>query len=157
MEHLKSGESVEAALRNVTALASLDAAALHELASVGQFTQFAAGAVLFHEGQQHDQIYFICEGSVKLDMVTAACGRQTILSVGSGELLAWSALIGDRIMSATAIVAEELAAVRFDAAELGKLLEANPSLGFQLMRVVAQSLSKRLLATRLQLLDLYHL
>ena len=71
-------------------------------------------------------------------------------------MLAWSSLLGDGMMTATATATEFSEAVFFDAGELNALLEKNVELGFEMMRVVAKSLSRRLLATRLQLLDLYH-
>jgi CRP-like cAMP-binding protein len=89
-------------------------------------------------------------------MLTAKSGRQTILSIGSGDLLAWSAVIGDRVMTATAITLEPTKVVMIHAAQLLDLLERRSDLGFQVMRALARALSRRLLATRLQLLDLYH-
>lgn len=156
METSQSEPTPKRALRSLEALAELSDAAIDELSSLGEYHIHSAGTVLFSEGDVHDKIYFICSGTVTLDMVTANCGRQTILSVGRGDLLAWSAFVGDGIMTATAVAAEEVQAVSIQAEGLQKLLDAKPDLGYQVMRTVAQGLSRRLLATRLQLLDLYH-
>jgi CRP/FNR family transcriptional regulator, cyclic AMP receptor protein len=116
---------------------------------------YPEGAVLFSEGEYHDQIYFILSGSMKLDMTTTQCGRQTILTVGSGDLLAWSAILGDGTMTSTAIAMERSEAIAIVASELKTQCERDAKFGYEIMKIVAKALSLRLLATRLQLLDLY--
>lgn len=144
------------ALRQIVAMAELDDVAIRELSAVAQLERHPAGTILFSEGETHDQIYFICEGAIALNMVTTNCGQQTILSAGSGDLLAWSALVGDQIMTSTAVVASDARMIVFHAKILEELFERNHELGFRMMRIIAKALSRRLLATRLQLLDLFH-
>ena len=144
------------ALRSLSVLSSLDDEAIEDLAHLGKLQTFQAGAILFHEGDHHDKIYFVRSGAVRLDMLTAHCGRQTILSVGSGDLLAWSSLVGDHIMTATAVTTEPTHLIVFQAGDLQRLFDSRSDLGYKIMRTVAQALSRRLLATRLQLLDLFH-
>ncbi|MEZ6133489.1 MAG: cyclic nucleotide-binding domain-containing protein [Pirellulaceae bacterium] len=139
----------------VAALNGLDEATVAKLKSLGTVKSFQEGTILFNESEQHAQLYFVCHGNFRLEMVTQACGMQTILSVGVGELLAWSALIGDRSMTATATAMQDSAAIVFDAASLKAALDADVVLGYAVMQAVARALSRRLLATRLQLLDLY--
>lgn len=148
--------SVRQALRSVDALSELSDASIDALAHIGEIHHDPAGTVLFSEGHHHDKIYFLINGSVTLDMMTTQCGRQVILTVGRGELLAWSPLIGEQVMTATAVATEPTQSVAFVAKDLQALLEAQPDLGFRVMWIVARALSRRLLATRLQLLDLYH-
>ena len=143
------------AWRKIASLNSLDQATVAKLATLGTVRQFKEGTILFNEGEQHQQLYFVCEGAFRLEMLTPACGAQTILSVGVGDLLAWSALIGDGIMTATAVAMQESCAIVFDAERLKPALEADNSLGYQVMKAFSRALSQRLLATRLQLLDLY--
>lgn len=88
-------------------------------------------------------------------MLTPNSGRQTILSLGENDFVAWTSLLGDRVMTATAVVTSETDTLVFDVDELQRLLEADHDLGYQVMRVVAKGLLRRLVATRLQLLDLY--
>lgn len=143
------------ALRSLPILSHLDDDAINTLAVIGKVHSYGPGTILFHEGDQHHSIYFVRSGTVRLDMLTTHCGRQTILSVGSGELLAWSSLVGNHIMTASAIAVEETQVIAFHASDLLDLFEIRTDLGYEIMRVIAQSLSRRLLATRLQLLDLY--
>ena len=143
-------------LRHMPVLADFDDAALSQLSRVAKEQSYPAGSILFSEGDRHGQIYLVSSGTVRLEMLTAKCGRQTIMSVGRGDLLAWSALIGDGIMTATAVIGEDANLVAFEAADLRRLMEQDAQLGYQLMRGFAKALSRRLLATRLQLLDLFH-
>ena len=152
-----SNQLVCTALRNISSLSALNDEAIAELAVHTELQTYPAGTILFTEGQHHDRLYFVCEGMVQLNMATTARGRgrQAILSVGSDDVLAWSALIGDAIMTATAIATEDTRVISMIASKLKSVLDANPSLGYQFMTAVAKALSRRLLATRLQLLDLY--
>jgi CRP-like cAMP-binding protein len=70
-------------------------------------------------------------------------------------MLAWSALLGEGRMTATAIAIEDTETIAIDADRLLEICTANPQVGFEVMRRMSLALSKRLLATRLQLLDLY--
>jgi CRP/FNR family cyclic AMP-dependent transcriptional regulator len=142
--------------QQVAALNGLDQETLHRLMQLGSVQEFPEGTVLFSEGEGHAQLYFVCTGAIRLEMATPGNRRQTILSAGPGDLLAWSSLIGDCVMTSTAIATRRSMAVVFSAEKLKSALEQDFHLGYHVMKVVARALSRRLVATRLQLLDLYH-
>lgn len=142
-------------LSNMQTLAELNESLMRQLATAAHIRALPAGGVLFLESEQHSQLYLVASGTVRLEMLTAKCGRRTILSIGSGEFLAWSALVGDGVMTATAIANDDVQLVGFEAELLRGRFEQNNDLGFHLMRAVSKALAQRLLATRLQLLDLY--
>ncbi len=144
-----------AAWRTVAEFNVLDDSSVAKLELLGSIRCFGEGEILFNEGEHHRLLYFVTKGAVRLDMLTPGCGIQTILSVGAGELLAWSSLIGDRVMTAAAIAQQDTEAIVFNADKLRQAIDADASLGYQVMQAVARGLSRRLLATRLQLLDLY--
>lgn len=146
---------MEQALRQMTTISRLSDNYIERLEAVARLVTYPIGTMLFSEGETHNQIYFICSGSVRLEMLTPNSGRQTILSLGENDFVAWTSLLGDRVMTATAVVTSETDTLVFDVDELQRLLEADHDLGYQVMRVVAKGLLRRLVATRLQLLDLY--
>jgi len=154
-----SGEAASPAAellwQQVAAVNGLDQQTLHRLMQLGSVQEFPAGTVLFSEGERHAQLYFVCSGTIRLEMATPGNRRQTILSAGPGDLLAWSALIGDCVMTSTAIATRNSTALVFSADKLQSALEQDSHLGYHVMKVVARALSRRLVATRLQLLDLY--
>jgi CRP-like cAMP-binding protein len=82
-----------------------------------------------------------------------ACTR--ILTLGPGDIVAWSALLDEGLMTATAVATEDTELIQFSGVELRTLCDADSRLGCGLMRRVAEALADRLLATRLQLLDLF--
>ena len=58
-------------------------------------------------------------------------------------------------MTATALVLENSVLIELPGAELLQLCEIDHDFGYALMRRLATTLSKRLVATRLQMLDLF--
>lgn len=146
-----------AILSSMQTLSELDAGLVRQLGDIAHLRTLPAGDVLFNESEQHSQIYLVASGTVRLEMLTATSGRRTILSIGSGEFLAWSALIGDGVMTATAIANDDTQLVGFEVKPLRESFEQNSELGYRLMQSLSQALARRLLATRLQLLDLYHI
>src|SRR5688572_13770821 len=55
---------------------------------------FPPGAVLFQEGTEHDDVYLVLEGRVRLEMFVSDRGRLPIMTVGPGDLVGWSPLFG---------------------------------------------------------------
>ena len=129
---------------------------LGELSSIGSCVDFEAGTVIFLEGDEHDSIYFVGDGQVRLDMQTTHGQRRTVLTAGPGDLLAWSSLVSKGVMTSTAIAIDPVQAVVFNINELNALLHRDYRLGYHFMRRVAKAISQRLNATRLQLLDLFN-
>lgn len=126
-----------------------------ELAAVSAVVEFPAGASLFREGDQNPFLYLIERGRVGLDMHVPSRGRVRILSLASGEMLAWSALLGEGVMTVSASALDDVRAVAASGEKLLELCSANHELGYQLMQRMAQALAQRLVGTRLQLLDLF--
>lgn len=79
-------------------------------------------------------------------------GRVPILTAGPGDVLAWSALVQQKIMTSTAVAQEPVRTIAFDGNALRQLCECNHAIGYYVMRQLAPALSHRLVATRLQLL-----
>lgn len=135
--------------------AELPEQALDELANVAALVDFPAGATIFDEGAENHFLYVVQKGRAGLDMYVAPRGRVRILSVGPGEMLAWSALLGDGAMTASATALEDTQAIAVSARKLSELCSENHEVGYALMRRMAKALAQRLVATRLQLLDLF--
>ncbi|MBL9122671.1 MAG: cyclic nucleotide-binding domain-containing protein [Planctomycetaceae bacterium] len=134
--------------------ASLPAAALERLAAVATVARYAAGARIFREGSTNDRLMIIRRGRVALDMCVPGRGEVRILSLAAGDLLAWSALLGAGRMTATATALEETEVLAIPAAEIATACR-DPDFGYAWMQRLAAALAERLLATRLQLLDLF--
>lgn len=125
------------------------------LAEGARWKRCPAGTVLFCEGERSDAFYILHCGHVTLDMRLPARGCTQLLTLGPGEIVAWSALVGDGRMTATATAADEVELIELSGSELLKRCDADPQFGYHLMRRLAAALARRLLATRLQMLDLF--
>jgi CRP-like cAMP-binding protein len=147
--------SIPALLREAGLFADLDDAQLDDVARLAAVEAHAAGTTLFKEGAENHTLYVVLSGSVALEMHVPGRGVVRILTVGPGEVLAWSAFLAEGTMTATGIVQQDVRLIAFSASRLKALCAADHSIGFAVMSQVAASLSKRLLGTRLQLLDLF--
>lgn len=143
------------ALENIRFAAGLPPLVLKQLQSLAARRTFAKGEVVFREGEHCDNVYLVASGTVALDMHVHECGAVRLLTVGAGELLGWTPLFGSDSMTATATALEVTCALEFPGAQLRELCESNHEIGYRLMRQAALALSHRLVATRLQLLDIY--
>ena len=96
---------------------------------------FAAGQVIFQEGQPGDVMYAVTEGEVDIlvhDKVMTTVGPDGIL----GEL----ALIDTQPRSATAIARTDCKLVPISAKRFTFLVQQTPNFALQVMRVMAERL-----------------
>lgn len=129
---------------------------VRELTTFARHITFQPGDVIFHQSSENDTLYLICSGRVGLDMYVPARGGKRILTVSSGELLAWSSILSaDRRMTSTATALDSVRAIAINAPQLRALCERDHEVGYRVMQWLAKALAHRLTATRLQLLDLF--
>jgi CRP-like cAMP-binding protein len=147
-------ERLTALLRKVSFSADLPEELLEKLAGISRAREFVAGAILFEEGARNNDLYLIWSGRVALDINVPNHGSVRILSLGPGDMVGWSAVLehGEMTGSVTAIEDTEVVAVPAD--QLVVECQKDPALGYEIMRRIAQQLARRLLSTRLQLLEL---
>jgi len=126
-----------------------------KLTNLAQVRVFPPGAILFQEGVTHGEFHIVAGGHVRLDMAVPGRGRVPILTAGPGDILAWSALVQQKVMTSTAVAQEAVRTIAFDGDALRQLCEGNHEIGYYVMKQLAAALSHRLVATRLQLLDLF--
>jgi CRP/FNR family transcriptional regulator, cyclic AMP receptor protein len=132
-------------------LQNLGSAYANRVAMLAQLLDCAAGTVLFREGQESTCIYFVLSGTVALEIAASPAETIQICTVGPGELLGWSPLLGPNAMTATARTVDRCRLACLDVHQLDVLCEEDHSLGKAFMKQVALVLAKRLRATRLQL------
>jgi CRP-like cAMP-binding protein len=128
---------------------------LAELAALVARREFSPGDMVFREGANCDDLFLIATGLVALDVQVPCRGPVRILTIGQGELLGWSALLGTGPMTATATALEPTAAFAIPGARIRSLCERNHEVGYRIMQQTASTLAQRLTATRMQMLDLF--
>ena len=118
--------------------------------------RFDAGTLIFREGERAPAVYVIESGEVSLEICAAGIGCRPVLTLSAGELVGWSPLLSpDCPVTATARARTDVAALAIDAGTLLRHCDADPQLGYVVMREVVRSLARRLTATRLQMLDIH--
>jgi CRP-like cAMP-binding protein len=135
---------------------ALEPPLFQKLVDIASIKAWDEGDTIFREGDQDDNLYFILEGQVALEVYVQGHGRITILTLGQDEIFGWSAVIpveGTRTASARAMRAMQ--AIAFDSEALRKACDEDHDLGFHVYRRLTNVIAGRLSATRLQLLDMY--
>jgi len=117
--------------------------------------RFDAGRYLFHEGEAADEFFLIRHGKVALEIVTPGQPPIVIATLGEGEIVGASWLAPPYRWMFDARAVELTRAIGIDAACLRNKCDADPQLGYEMMKRFLPVLAKRLNATRLQLLDVY--
>ena len=128
---------------------------LDRLAAESTIRHLPAESLAFREGSPTDNLFLIRSGRLALEMSVPGRGPVRILTLGPGEMAGWSSLLNQGNMTASAVAMEDSEVIVAPAAKLRELCETNHEFGFHLMQRMADALSKRLVATRLQLLDLF--
>lgn len=127
---------------------------LRQLAQLAEPRQYIAGGLLFHEGDYGDDLFVLQKGKVQLQMRVPGHGSIPILTLGPGQLAAWSAVLGTGEMTTSATALEDTSVFVLQGSKLRELWEQDHEFGFRFMEQLAGALARRLVATRLQLLDL---
>lgn len=125
------------------------------IAGCGQNVHFDRGAYLLHEGEAADRFFAIRGGSVAIETYVPSRGPVTLQTVGEGEILGWSWLFPPYVSQFDACAREDIRATAFDGACLRAKCDADPALGYDLMKRLTRLVSGRLEAARRQLLDIY--
>jgi CRP/FNR family cyclic AMP-dependent transcriptional regulator len=141
--------------RSLPFINQLPASVAQAIAPYAFIEQFPAGTLLFREGTPHDSFSIVIAGRIGLEMHVPGRGALRILSIGRGDVLAWSSLLSGGAMTASATALDDSRLLSASSKELLALSERDHEVGYYLFSKLAGAVSMRLLATRLQLLDLY--
>ncbi|WP_018867911.1 MULTISPECIES: cyclic nucleotide-binding domain-containing protein [unclassified Thioalkalivibrio] len=124
------------------------------LAACAAERSYAAGAILMRDHEPTETFWLIREGQVALEGRLRE-GNVPFMTLGPGDILGWSWLLPPYRASYDARATTDLHTLRFDAGVLRERMEADPALGYTLMKHFAALIVQRLQAARLQALDIY--
>ncbi|MDR3405833.1 MAG: cyclic nucleotide-binding domain-containing protein [Chthoniobacter sp.] len=117
--------------------------------------RFNAGDTLAKEGQPADEFFLLREGRVALGIPSPSGGRVNIETLDAGEVVGWSWLFPPYAWQFDITAVTPVRALALDGLCLRRKCDADPRLGYDLMKRFSRVMADRLDATRLQLLDLY--
>ncbi len=133
----------------------LEPSHLVRLASLAIEVTFEEGEIIFREGDTGNMIYLVQEGCVAIYIGLPRRGHVTILTVEPGRLLGWSSLFPPHHKTASARAMAPTRAIAINAAQLWEACQADHDLGYTVMWHMAEAITSRLIATRLQILDIF--
>jgi CRP-like cAMP-binding protein len=133
----------------------MPAAQLGTIVGCAANVKFAAGELIFREGDPADTFYILRKGKVAVEITIPGRGQVTIDTADGDEVLGWSWLFPPYRAHFDVRALTVVQALALDGACLRGKFERDTALGYELMRRFAPVLIQRLEATRLQLLDIY--
>ncbi|MGE4278806.1 MAG: cyclic nucleotide-binding domain-containing protein [Magnetospirillum sp.] len=117
--------------------------------------RFEAGSMLFRQGDSADKFYLIRSGTVAIEIDQPARPPIVVETITEGEVAGWSWLVPPYRLTFDARALTLVRALSFDAQCLRRKMEAEPALGYDVLRRFLPIMAHRLSASRLQMLDLY--
>ena len=125
-----------------------------KLAAIGKQVHFAAGQVIFHEGELWTVFYLLKEGMVALELESAEHVLR-VQTLYAGDEFDWSALLPHAGKHFQARALTDVTALGFEADQLLAAFKSDAEFGLAFMLRLMGVVSERLRATRVQLLDMY--
>ncbi len=135
-------------IRRIEFLQNLEETHLNRIAMMARLEDCREGTVLFCEGQTSSFIYFVLSGTVSLEVAEPDGEAIEIATIGEGDLLGWTPVLGQQAMTATARALTRCRLAVLDAKQVLALCERDPHFGVAFMRQVAFVLASRLYNTR---------
>ena len=126
-------------------LEGLDPHHIHRLAGLALEAEFEPGRVIFREGDEQNRLYLILSGTVALRSDPAGT---SMLVLRAGDALGWSALLDGEHRHFEARCMSPVRALAFEGRELLRAFEADPRLGYAVMKRLLGVLAGRLEAAR---------
>jgi len=148
-------ETIKDLLEGHPFFAGLSPSALELIAGCASNVHFAEGDRIFNQGEPASLFYVLRHGRVALEVYSPAKGPLVIDTMDEGEVLGWSWLVPPYQYFADARAVTPVSATALDGACLRGKCEADPDLGYQLLKRVTTVMYDRLRSTRIRMLDLY--
>ncbi len=128
-------------LRRIPLFAKMEPARLKLLAFTSQRLAFAAGQVLFNQGETGDSAYIVMDGVADVSIATPS-GPVVVATVGRNAIIGEIAILCDVPRTATVTARADLHALRIDKETFFRLVNEFPQMAVEIMRELAQRLEK---------------
>ena len=148
-------QTMEEVLGSHPFFAGLNAGAMRLIAGCASNVHFAEGEFLFEEGHEANQFWVIRRVRVAMQLESPGRGAIVTDTMDEGEVVGWSWLVPPYRFFADGRAVTPVSATALDGACLRGKCEADPELGYQLLKRVTSVMYQRLQSTRIRLLDLY--
>jgi CRP/FNR family cyclic AMP-dependent transcriptional regulator len=133
----------------------LDIDKIEYVAGCGQNMHFRTGEYIGKEGEPADYLYIIKKGKVAVQMNHPVKGELTIRTLQEDDIGGFSWIIPPYTMQFDLKVLEPTSVIALGGNCLRKKCEEDHELGYFMMKQSATVMNRRLMNTRIQLLDVY--
>ena len=128
--------------------------ALARLAAIARIESIPTGVVMLREGQATTDLGVVLEGRIALRTRVPGRPDLTLMTLDRGDVFGWSAALGEPSTSSV-VTLSPTRVVLLDQDGLVEMLASDAEFAAVLFRHLLQTVARRLVATRMQLLDLY--
>lgn len=135
--------------------AGMDRAQLDFIAGCGQLQRFQAGDYLTRESEPADRFYLLLEGRAVIETHHPHQPPVPLLTLNANDMIGWSWLIPPYRYQFDARAVTDLRTVQMDGRCIRNKCEADPVLGYALLKRLSGVLVSRIHGARFQLLDVY--
>src|SRR5690606_10003881 len=121
---------------------------LQTMADSAMLKEFAKEEMIFCEGDLANRFYLIRDGEVALESRARGAPSRIVQHIEAGSVLGWSWLFPPYSWNFDARATKPTKAIFFYGTRLREQCEADPALGYELMKRMAEIVIERLQGTR---------
>jgi CRP/FNR family transcriptional regulator, cyclic AMP receptor protein len=132
------------ALQSMPFFSGLDPQEIDLLSTRFQPEDRPAGHVYFDQGEHADRLYLVVSGKVGIRYKPDDGDVLPVADVGPGGVFGWSAALGRRVYTSSAVGLEDTITLSIRGATLRRLCETHPGTGVVLLERLAEVIAERL-------------
>lgn len=148
-------EGLDRILATHALFAGLDSGFLEAVAGCARNRVFAPGAAIARQGDAVDHIFLVRSGQVALGLAAPGRAPVRIQTVGEDEVVGLSWLLPPYRWAFDVDAVDQVRTIDLDAECLRTKCEADPAIGYAVMKRFVPPAIARLQDARLQMLDVY--
>jgi CRP/FNR family transcriptional regulator, cyclic AMP receptor protein len=107
-----------------------------------QLQTFAAGEVLFREGETGDKVFFIMQGRVKVHQTHSEGHEQELAQLGDADIVGEMAVLDERPRSATVTALEETEVMVVEKENFLASMEQQPQLAIRFLKLLSERIHR---------------
>jgi len=130
-------------VRRIPALKNISVQRMKLLQPLFEAFTCSAGTIIIQQGTPADYLYLVIKGKAVISYKPYDGHSITVSHVEKGGLFGWSALVGSKIYTSSAVAIEELEAVRVRGSDLRKFCVEHPEAGTEILEKLASSVTGR--------------
>jgi CRP/FNR family transcriptional regulator, cyclic AMP receptor protein len=145
------------ALKSSTLFSGFSDTQLDSLAKLFEGEHLQAGETIFAQDDPADRLYVLLSGRVAIRFKPHDGEVLTVTEIAPGGVFGWSAALGRRSYTSSAVCLEAGEALGLRGADLRRLCETQPDTGVVILERLAEVIAQRLRSTHEQVVELLRL